>query len=56
MFPTPKYNKIVNKTREIEVINPRLELAKIRDEVKSIARKRTKKKREIAPNVSGSIK
>jgi hypothetical protein len=54
ILPTPKYARIVKRVREIDVIRPRRELAKIREEVNSNAANKPTKNMGIAAKVSGA--
>ena len=56
IFPTPKNRRIEKRVRAIAVIRPRRELAKIRENVKSITVKNVMKNKGITPNVRGSTK
>jgi hypothetical protein len=56
IFPTPRYKRIENKVKEIEVTRPRLELAKMSEKVNSVAVKNVTKKRKTTPKVCVSTK
>ncbi len=56
IFPTPKYIKARNRDREVDIINPRREFPKSRENVKRKLTKDRTKKRGTARNVSGSTK
>ncbi len=56
MFPTPKYLRIKNKDRDIEIRRPLREFAKRRDDVKSRAEKVSRKNKGTIKKVFGSTK
>jgi hypothetical protein len=55
-LPTPKYLKTRKRVKAIEERRPRLELAKIKEKVKSRATKKVMKNRGTIPKVPGSTK
>jgi len=55
-FPTPRYIRIIKRVREVEVIKPLRDPAKIREKVKRSEVKKATKNRGITPKVSGSTK
>jgi hypothetical protein len=56
ILPTPKYIRIENRDKDIEIIRPRRELAKIREKVKRAAIKNVIKNNGTTQNVTGSTK
>jgi hypothetical protein len=56
ILPTPKYFNTANSVTPIAVITPRLRFAKIIDEVKRTAKKRSIKNKGIRPKLAGSVR
>jgi len=56
IFPTPRYARIEKRDREVEIINPRRVLAKIKEKVKRSVVKKMMKNRGTTPKIPGSTK
>lgn len=55
-LPTPKYKSAAKIVSEMDITKPLLELAKIKDAVKSTAVKKVTKNKGTTPNICGLTK
>lgn len=56
MFPIPNSLKIAKIVIQVEIIKPRFELAKIKEEIKKVSVNKFAKKRKINSGYLGSAK
>lgn len=56
IFPTPKYLKITNKVKQTEIIKPRLEFAKSRENINIENKNKLRKKINTKIDSLGSVK